>query len=98
VGDLSSDLSQGGGDETGLVVLPILAPRLMQFMPGAAGPAHPRGSSSQLSMFNIGINVQGNPGEATPPGNWHRDRGRATWLPDGEPTYPEQISVVVRTE
>ena len=98
VGELSSDLSQGGEDETGLVVEPILAPRLMQFMPEAAGPAHPRGSSSQLSIFNIGINVQGNRGEATPPGNWHRDRGRAAWLPDGEPSYPGQISVVVSTE
>jgi hypothetical protein len=96
LGNLSSDLSQGGGDDTGLVVQPILAPRLMQFMPSAAGPEHPRGSSSQVSVFNIGVNVQGNPGEATPaPGNWHRDRGRAAWLPDGEPSFPEQVSVVV---
>ena len=95
LGNLSSDLSQGGGDDTGLVVQPILAPRLMQFMPSAAGPEHPRGSSSQVSVFNIGVNVQGNPGEASPPGNWHRDRGRAAWLHDGEPSFPEQVSVVV---
>jgi hypothetical protein len=94
LGDISSDLSTGGGDETGLVVQPIVAPRLMQLMPDAAGPEHPRGSSSQVSCFNLGINVQGSPGAPTEPGNWHRDRGRAAWLPDGTASYPEQISVV----
>ena len=89
-----NDFGTGAGDETGLVVEPILAPRLLQLMPDAAGPRHPRGSASQLSCFNIGINVQGARGEPSTPGNWHRDRGRAAWLTDGAVSYPEQISLV----